>query len=94
MYLAMECGACSKPRMDCTCTQEEVLSKTGKVDLSVFLGDGVMGEVFKNSKGDYGVDYYMGNKLIKTEVYENHNELYAENAAENYTLGIKKIEEV
>ena len=94
MYLAMECGACGKSRMDCTCTQEEVLNKTGKVDLSVFLGDGVMGEVFKNSKGHYGVDYYMGDKLIKTEVYEDHSQLYAENAAENYTLGIKKIEEV
>ena len=27
------------------------------------------------------------------EIYEGHNEEYAENAAENYVLGIKKIQQ-
>ena len=31
------------------------------------------------------------NKVVKTEFYKGHSEAYAESAAENYVLGIKKI---
>jgi len=41
--------------------------------------------------GDWGCDFYEANRLRKTEVYKGHSEYYAEDAAENYVEGIKRI---
>jgi hypothetical protein len=41
--------------------------------------------------GVWGCNYYMNNELVKTELYEGHSESYAEDAAENYALGVKQL---
>tara|TARA_B100000900_G_C20460596_1_gene667097 strand:- start:7 stop:201 length:195 start_codon:yes stop_codon:yes gene_type:complete len=41
--------------------------------------------------GLWGCVFYAEGKEIKQELYKGHNEMWAENAAENYVLGIKKI---
>ena len=39
----------------------------------------------------WGCRFYENNEVIKTEFYKGHSEAYAEDAAENFVLGIKKI---
>ena len=39
----------------------------------------------------WGCRFYKEDKVVKTEFYKGHSEAYAESAAENYVLGIKKI---
>lgn len=39
----------------------------------------------------WGCRFYNNNEVIKTEFYRGHSEAYAESAAENFVLGIKKI---
>ena len=41
--------------------------------------------------GHWGCRFYVNNEVIKTEFYRGHSEAYAESAAENFVLGIKKI---
>lgn len=43
-------------------------------------------------KGVFGVRFYSPEGVIlATEFYKGHSEAYAEDAAENYVFGIKKI---
>ena len=39
----------------------------------------------------WGCRFYKDNKVVKTEFYKGHSEAYAESAAENYVLGIKRV---
>tara|TARA_B100001113_G_scaffold237697_1_gene195423 strand:- start:518 stop:769 length:252 start_codon:yes stop_codon:yes gene_type:complete len=39
----------------------------------------------------WGVRFYEDNMWIKDEVYKDKSEVYAENAAENYVLGVKDV---
>jgi hypothetical protein len=41
--------------------------------------------------GHWGCRFYEDNKAVKTEFYKGHSESYAEDAAENYVMGIKII---
>lgn len=43
------------------------------------------------SGDSWGVRYYQDNLWVKDELYKGHSESYAEDAAENYTLGIKDV---
>ena len=47
-------------------------------------------EVYKHEKG-YGCRFFNNNSWICDELYENKSEIYAENAAENFCLGIKEV---
>ncbi len=40
--------------------------------------------------GSYGIRMWKDNVWQKDELYKGHSEIYAENAAENYVLGIKE----
>ena len=40
---------------------------------------------------NWGCRLYNNGELLKTEFYRGHSEMYAENAAENFVLGIKKV---
>lgn len=43
-------------------------------------------------KGVFGARFYSPEGvIISTEFYKGHSETYAENAAENYVLGIKTV---
>jgi hypothetical protein len=87
MYLAIECEVCGLPRSDCECTFEDTLLKAGRVDLHTYINKIRRAEVFLYDKHIFGCDYYETG-----EKYEEHNEVYAEQAAENYVMGIKKFE--
>lgn len=43
------------------------------------------------SGDSWGVRFYEDNMWIKDEVYKGKSESYAEDAAENYALGIKDV---
>tara|TARA_R110001592_G_scaffold85505_2_gene252808 strand:+ start:1246 stop:1482 length:237 start_codon:yes stop_codon:yes gene_type:complete len=51
--------------------------------------------VFKNANGNWEVDYWLDDTMVETVVMKTeqgdeiyfHNEIYADNAAENYVLG-------
>jgi len=58
--------------------------------ISEYKGQDKTAEVILNN-GVWGCNFYKGNELIKTELYEGHSESYAEDAAENYTLGVKQL---
>ena len=47
-------------------------------------------KVYITNEG-YEVDYYKGKKLLKTECLHTHSEQYAEDAAENFVIGIKQL---
>lgn len=46
-------------------------------------------EVFRRGDGVWGIEMYIKDAHYKTEVFEGHSESYAEDAAENFVLGIK-----
>jgi hypothetical protein len=60
-------------------------------ELSTYWGDDQyknrMANVMKNELGFY-VDLYENKKLIETRTLYEHSEIYAENAAENFVMGI------
>lgn len=59
---------------------------------SYFSDDGVLeARVYINNFGQFVNQYLVNNIIIKTESYEDHNEVYHENAAENFVLGVKKV---
>ena len=40
---------------------------------------------------DWGCAFYRSGEFIKTETYKGHSESYAEDVADNYVFGIKKL---
>ena len=55
--------------------------------------DGARAEVFEEN-GEYGIHYYMGigePEWFKREIFQGHSRQYAEDAAENWALGIKNL---
>lgn len=50
--------------------------------------------VYLNDYGQYVNQYLVNNIAIKTESYEDHNLQYHEDAAENFVLGVKRINNV
>lgn len=46
---------------------------------------------YDSEKKNYVVWFYDKDKVIAQESYEGHSEVYHEDAAENYVMGIKKI---
>lgn len=61
-----------------------------KTTFSTYVNGDLKAETIKVGN-DFGCDYYKNTEFIKTELYKGHSEEYAENAAENYVFGIKKI---
>ena len=58
--------------------------------LSTYKDESLMAVTFVVD-GSYGTRYYNNKVWVADEIYEGHSEEYAENAAENYVLGVKKI---
>jgi|TARA_R110000822_G_scaffold76437_1_gene183802 hypothetical protein len=54
------------------------------------MQDDKQAKVYITNEG-YEVDYYKGKKLLKTECLHTHSEQYAEDAAENFVIGIKQL---
>jgi hypothetical protein len=61
-----------------------------KTTFSTYVNGDLKADTIKVGN-DFGCDYYKNAEFIKTELYKGHSEMYAENAAENYVFGIKKI---
>ena len=62
-----------------------------KIELSTFWGDDEYGNrkaiVCKDDKG-FLVEFYEDDKLIEPRYLYEHSEIYAENAAENWVIGV------
>ena len=71
---------------------EEERMKSSVTDLSTYMNGDLRADTIVDSKGNYGARFYDSEgHIIAYELYEGHSESYAEDAAENYVFGIKKI---
>jgi len=60
-------------------------------ELSTYWNEGLRADTVLKD-GHYGARFYDSHGVvIGTEFYKGHSESYAEDAAENYVFGIKKI---
>tara|TARA_R100000231_G_scaffold138095_1_gene115700 strand:+ start:2116 stop:2343 length:228 start_codon:yes stop_codon:yes gene_type:complete len=59
--------------------------------LSTFMQDNLKAETFVDLNGNYGARFYKDNMWLVDELYEGHSEQYAEDAAENYVIGVKHL---
>ncbi len=59
--------------------------------LSTFTQDDLKAETFVDLNGTYGVRFYKDNMWLTDELYKGHSEQYAEDAAENYVIGVKNL---
>jgi hypothetical protein len=59
--------------------------------LSTYIDSNLKAMTFTTSDGDFGVRFYKDQVWQKDEIYKGHSEEYAENAAENYVLGVKNL---
>ena len=68
-----------------------LLEEESMIKLSTYVNGDLKAETFKKD-GHYGAMFFdkFGEK-IDEELYTGHSESYAEDAAENYVFGIKKI---
>jgi hypothetical protein len=68
----------------------EQLQKMKDNKYSTYVDGELRADVIKMDS-HWGCRFYNNNEVIKTEFYRGHSEAYAEDAAENFVLGIKKI---
>lgn len=61
-----------------------------RTEMHSYMQDNKTAKVFLTNEG-YEVDYYEGKTLLKSEPLHNHSESYAEDAADNYVMGIKLL---
>jgi len=68
-----------------------LLEEKRMIRLSTYVNGDLKAETFKKD-GHYGAIFFdkYGDKICE-ELYTGHSESYAEDAAENYVFGIKKI---
>ena len=68
-----------------------LLEEESMIKLSTYVNGDLKAETFKKD-GHYGAMFFdkFGDKIAE-ELYTGHSESYAEDAAENYVFGIKKI---
>lgn len=68
-----------------------LLEEESMIKLSTYVNGDLKAETFKKD-GHYGAMFFdkFGEKIAE-ELYTGHSESYAEDAAENYVFGIKKI---
>ena len=74
-------------------TKYNHINNNFEVQYSTFVGDvdskKLRADVYSVKGGHWGCRFWKDNVWWKDEVYEGHSEDYAEDAAENYVLGIK-----
>lgn len=64
--------------------ESELANREARVFISS-IGDGMrLGTI-------YGCQFLLNGHVVRVETFEGHNQHYAEDAAENYVLGIKQI---
>lgn len=68
-----------------------LLEEEEVTELSTFVNGDLRADTIVEN-GNFGARFYdsEGN-IVKVEYYKGHSESYAEDAAENYVFGIKKI---
>lgn len=59
--------------------------------LSTYMQDNLKAETFIDENGNYGARFYKDNVWLVDELYKGHSEQYAEDAAENYVIGVKHL---
>ena len=68
----------------------EQLQKMKDNSYSTYIDGNLRADTIKLD-GHWGCRFYVNEEVVMTEFYKGHSESYAECAAENYVLGIKKI---
>jgi len=61
------------------------------IELHTFMNDNLKAEVWKTTDGHYGCRFWRDKVWLKDEVYKDRSESYAEDAADNYVMGVKTI---
>lgn len=70
--------------------KEQEMTGKVKISYSSYANGDLRADTIKVGN-DWGCDFYKSGEFIKSELYKGHSESYAEDAAENYVFGIKKI---
>jgi len=70
--------------------KERLMTNKVKITYSSYANGDLRADTVKVGN-DWGCDFYKNGEFIKNELYKGHSESYAEDAAENYVSGIKKI---
>ena len=60
-------------------------------ELHTYVNGEKRAEVWRTQDGQFGCRFWKNNVHQTDEIYEGHNEEYAETAAENYVFGIKTL---
>jgi hypothetical protein len=63
---------------------------SNRKEMHAYMQDGKTAKVYLTNEG-WEVDYYEGKTLLKSEPLHDHSESYAEDAADNYVMGIKQL---
>ena len=58
---------------------------------SAYMQDNLRAETFVDTNGNFGARFYKDNMWPVDELYKGHSEQYAEDAAENYVIGVKHL---
>jgi|TARA_R110002074_G_scaffold356074_6_gene528173 hypothetical protein len=66
------------------------MSKNKREEFHTYQQADKMAKVFLTNEG-FEVDFYKDKTLLKTEPMHDHSEGYAEDAADNYVMGIKQL---
>tara|TARA_B100000900_G_scaffold115946_2_gene97586 strand:+ start:1359 stop:1589 length:231 start_codon:yes stop_codon:yes gene_type:complete len=59
--------------------------------LSTYMQDNLKAETFVDENGNFGARFFKDNVWLADELYKGHSEQYAENAAENFVIGVKSL---
>lgn len=72
--------------------EEEIRNEMIQFDemIHTYMNDNLKAEVGVINKS-FGIRMWKDNVWVKDELYEGHSETYAEDAADNYVLGVKKL---
>ena len=70
--------------------KERLMTNKVKIAYSSYANGDLRADTIKVGN-DWGCDFYKSGEFIKSELYKGHSESYAEDAAENYVFGIKKL---
>lgn len=60
-------------------------------EIHTYMSDSLKAQVWTTSEGHFGCRFWKDNIWLKDEIYKGHSEQYAEDAADNYVLGVKTI---
>jgi len=71
--------------------KHNTINSSFQFELSTYQEGNRRSEVWRTDLGAYAGRFYENNVWVVDEVYTGYSEEYAENACENYVMGIKNV---